>query len=189
MHASPRLLLLGSLAAAACVSASEKTDARGQDKAVIPASSRPKDASLAAAPPATVPELVPRPSAPPATAMELVPRAPPEPRERVEFDVELRIERVVRHSQFTGDAILAAVDPLYVVVGRVAWIERPDVFAVGSRQAIAIHSPSRAGLGDGYRDDLAGSTICWRLVRDGSSDPVTWSLAVLKPDAGCRGGG
>lgn len=105
--------------------------------------------------------------------------------ERVATEIELAIESVVPRGRFAGTAIVATADPRFVLVGTVAWVQRPEVVPLRSRQAFAIHSPTRLGLG-GWR---RGDRICLlltRVIRDGRTQ---WELAAMVPDAGCRGGG
>ena len=100
-------------------------------------------------------------------------------------DVEIEIEQVVPIGRFKGEAIVTAVDPRFVVVGKVVWVERPEVIPLHAKRAFAIHSPTRLGLNGWTR----GSTICWRLTKSTRDGVVSWRLDALKPDAGCRGGG
>jgi hypothetical protein len=72
-----------------------------------------------------------------------------------------------------------------VLVGRVVRVQRPEVIAQESRQAFAIHSPTRLGLSGWQR----GATICLLLTRIRSAGRTQWELGAMKPDAGCRGGG
>lgn len=100
-------------------------------------------------------------------------------------ELELRIERVVPLSGFHGQALLAAVDPRFVLVGQVSWVQKPEVLARHSQQAFAIHSPTQLGLNGWQR----GNSICLLLTRSRAKDKTLWRLSAMTPDAGCRGGG
>lgn len=103
----------------------------------------------------------------------------------VTTEIELRIESVVPLSRFHGEALLAAVDPRFVFLAQVHWVQKPGVLALHSQQAFAIHSPTQLGLNGWQR----GDTICLLLTRTRTKEQTQWRLAALKPDAGCLGGG
>ena len=115
------------------------------------------------------------------------PPPPPAPAaaSRVSTQVELQIELVAPLSRYSGSAYVTAVDPRFVLVGKVVWVQRSDVLPLNSRQAFAIHSPTRLGLAGWQR----GSTICLLLTRTIKDEVRHWELSPMKPDAGCRGGG
>ena len=125
------------------------------------------------------------------TALAQEPGSQPGPRrdaaqaELVSTQLELAIEGVVPRGRFAGTALVAAADPRFVLVGTVAWVQRPEVVPLRSRQAFAIHSPTRLGLG-GWR---RGDRICLLLTRRTHDGRTQWELAATVPDAGCRGGG
>lgn len=110
--------------------------------------------------------------------------SPPENAE-VTTEIELQIERVVPMSRFHGEALLAAVDPRFILVGQVYWVQKPGVLALHSQQAFAIHSPTQLGL-NGWQK---GSRICLLLTRTRTKEQTQWRLSALKPDVGCTGGG
>ncbi len=103
----------------------------------------------------------------------------------VTTEIELQIERVVPMSRFHGEALLAAVDPRFILVGQVHWVQKPGVLALHSQQAFAIHSPTQLGL-NGWQK---GSKICLLLTRTRTREKTQWRLGALKPDLGCAGGG
>lgn len=105
--------------------------------------------------------------------------------ERISTEIELAIEQVTPLARYAGTALVSSVDPRYVLVGKVVWVQRPEVLAQKSRQAFAIHSPTQLGLGGWQR----GDTICLLLTRIRSEGRTQWELGAMKPDAGCRGGG
>lgn len=120
-----------------------------------------------------------------ASAEEPGPRRDDARPERITTQLELTIESVVPRGRFAGTALVAAADPRFVLVGTVAWVQRPEVVPLGSRQALAIHSPTRLGL-SGWR---RGDRICLLLTRLTRNGRTQWELAATVPDAGCRGGG
>lgn len=124
-----------------------------------------------------------------ATEPSSAPTAPPAmPNERetvLATQIELQIDLVVPMSQYQGEALLAAVDPRFILVGQVRWMQKPTVFTPRTPQAFAIHSPTQLGL-NGWR---RGSTICLLLTRTQSAELTYFRLSALKPDAGCHGGG
>lgn len=100
-------------------------------------------------------------------------------------EIELRIDRVVPITQYRGEALRAAVDPRFILVGQLLWVQRQEVLAVHSKQGFAIHSPTQLGLSGWQR----GDTICLLLSRTHTNGQTLWRLSATKPDAGCRGGG
>lgn len=134
---------------------------------------------------ATAPSLVNGAATAPVVAAKEKPQAGGVKVERVSTEIELAIEQVTPMTNYSGTALVTAVDPRYVLVGKVAWVQRPEVLALQSRQAFAIHSPTRLGLNGWQR----GDTICLLLTRIRSEGRTQWELSATKPDAGCRGGG
>ncbi len=104
---------------------------------------------------------------------------------RVSTQLELQIEFLMPLSRYSGAAHVTAVDPRFVLGGKVVWVQRAEVMALHSQQAFAIHSPTRLGLRGAER----GATICLLLTRNIRDEKVYWELSAVKPDAGCRGGG
>jgi hypothetical protein len=113
--------------------------------------------------------------------------APPTEKEpavdRTESEFQLKIVQVVPLSSYRGKMAVADVDPRFVLVGEVTWVQPPEVMALHSRHAFAIHSPARLGIGSWE----GGATICLIMIR--TRDTVR--LRTTKPDLGCggRGGG
>jgi hypothetical protein len=117
-----------------------------------------------------------------------VPKPPPgaaAKAERVSTQLELQIEFLMPLARYSGTAHVTAVDPRFVLGGKVVWVQHADVMALHSRPAFAIHSPTRLGLHGAAR----GATICLLLARNIRDEKVYWELSAVKPDAGCRGGG
>lgn len=111
------------------------------------------------------------------------PQAPPA--SRTETQIELQIELVAPLSHYSGPAYVAAADPRFVLAGKIVWVQRPEVMALHSRHAFAIHSPAKLGIQGNSR----GTRICLLLIRSIKNEVQHWELSALKPDAGCRGGG
>lgn len=109
----------------------------------------------------------------------------PQTADRRSTQIELQIEFVTPLSRYFGQALVAAVDPRFVLGGKVVWVQHPELMALHSRQAFAIHSPSRLGI----RGRERGATICLLLTRNMVNEKKHWELSATKPDAGCRGGG
>lgn len=105
--------------------------------------------------------------------------------ERVSTELELQISSVAPLSHYGGKVLLAELNPRFVLVGKVVWVQRPEVMAKDSLQGFAIHSPARLGIQGAAR----GATICLLLTRTISDGKTQWELRPTKPDAGCRGGG
>ncbi len=103
----------------------------------------------------------------------------------VSTQLELRIEFVLPISRYSGSALVTAADPRFVVGGKVVWVQRPEVIALHSQPAFAIHSPARLGI----RGQERGATVCLLLTRNIRNEKQHWELRAVKPDAGCRGGG
>lgn len=100
--------------------------------------------------------------------------------ERVSTQMELKIDSVVPRGRYTGTALATATDPRFVLVGQVVWVQRPDVIALHSKQAFAIHSPTGLGLNGWQR----GATICLLLTRIQIEGRTQWELSAMVPDAG-----
>jgi len=109
----------------------------------------------------------------------------PAPAPQVSTQLRLQIERVSPLSRYSGPAYVTAADPRYVLVGKVVWVQRGDVVALGSRPAFAIHSPARLGLREGQR----GGTLCLLLTRNIRGEVLHWDLRILPTDTGCRDAG
>lgn len=99
--------------------------------------------------------------------------------------LELRIEFVKPLSRYSGSALVVAADPRFVLGGRVVWVQRPEVMALHSQPAFAIHSPARLGI----RGSERGATLCLLLTRNIRDEKQQFELRAVKPDAGCRGVG
>lgn len=125
--------------------------------------------------PAALPQNVPTPASASATAKA----------ERVSTELELQISSVAPLSHYGGKVLLAELNPRFVLIGKVVWVQRPEVMAKDSLQGFAIHSPARLGIQGAAR----GATICLLLTRTISDGKTQWELRPTKPDAGCRGGG
>lgn len=104
---------------------------------------------------------------------------------RVATQLELRIDFVTPLHRYSGPALVTAVDPRFVLGGKVVWVGRPGVIPLHSQQVFAIHSPARLGIHTGDR----GATVCLLLTRNIRDEKTHWELTPMPPDAGCRGGG
>jgi hypothetical protein len=100
----------------------------------------------------------------------------------VATELELSITLVESIGNYSGDVKVTTIDPAFVLTGTVTWVERPDVVALGSEQAFAIHSKAHLLLSDWK----PGDKRCFNLNRTRREARTSWSLLPALGPRACK---
>lgn len=94
-----------------------------------------------------------------------------------EWILDVTFERSMLMSRFTGQALLAAADPRFVIVVKVDASDPAGAFPEKRERAFAVHSLAQLGMSGIGR----GDTIRLSLRGERIGERVVWTMRAVKP--------